>query len=155
MIQRIQTLYLLVAVGLMILMLFMDLAEITALDGSIYRFGSGGLSRMDGEGWTLVSGAIPLMVLVLAIGLLMLLTIFLFRNRRLQMRICVYSIILEFGLIGLGYFYFYLAFRDIQAEQYTFLFPVIIPVIAIILLYLASRGIRKDEILVRSIDKIR
>jgi len=71
------------------------------------------------------------------------------------MRICVYTIILEFGLIGLGYYYFFLAFRDIEVSNYAFRLPVIIPVLSIIIIYLAFRAIRKDDILVRSIDKIR
>ena len=155
MIQRIQTVYLLAALVLTGLILFMPFAEIGAVDGSIYSFGSAGLSRLDGQDWLRVTGAIPLFVLILVTTSLLLASIFLFRNRRLQMRICIYSIILEFGLIGLGYYYFFLAFRDLQVSIYTFKLPVIIPVISIILIYLAFRAIRKDDILVRSLDRIR
>ena len=155
MIQRIQSLYILAALAMMVVMLFSPFAEIAATDGSIYNFGSIGLTRLEGDGWLRISGAIPLMVLIVVIAVLLLIAIFLFRKRRLQMRLCAYSIILEFGLIGLVYYYFYLAFRDIAVSNYAFRFPVIIPVLSIILLYLAFRGIRKDDILVRSIDKIR
>ena len=155
MIQRIQTLYLLAALALMVVMLLLPFAEIAAIDGSMYNFGSEGLKRLDGDAWLVVSGAIPLFVLILVIAILLLAALLLFRNRRLQMRVCVYVIILEFGLIGLGYYYFFLAFRDIEVSNYAFRLPVIIPVLAIIIIYLAFRAIRKDYILVRSIDKIR
>ena len=155
MIQRIQSLYLLAASILTGLMLVLPFAEIIAADGTIYSFGSGGLSRLEGDAWLPVIGAIPLFVLILVIAALLLVTIFLYRNRRLQMRICVYSIILEFGLIGLGYYYFFMAFRDIDVSNYAVRLPVIVPILSIIVIYLAFRAIRKDDILVRSIDKIR
>ena len=155
MIQRIQTLYLLAALAFMVLMIFLPFAEIAGVDGGIYRFGSGGLFRLSSGEPIPVIQAIPLFVLILMLVLLLLISIFLFRNRRLQIRICVYMIILEFGLIGLGYFYFISVFREIQASDFAFQLPVIIPVLSIILIYLAFRGIRKDEILIRSIDKIR
>jgi hypothetical protein len=155
MIQRIQTLYLLAALVLMVLMLFLPFAEMAGVNGAIYRLGSGGLSRLGTGEMDPVSQSIPLLILILILALLLLVTIFLFRNRKLQMRICVYSIILEFGLIGLGYYYFFTAMRDIEVSETAFHLPVIIPVLSIILIYLAFRGIRKDEVLIRSIDKIR
>ena len=155
MIQRIQTLYLLSALALMVLMLFIPFAEIAGTDQGIYQFGSMGLSRLGGGEMVPVSRSIPLFILIIVLVLLLLITIFLFRNRKLQMRICVYSIILEFGLIGLGYYYFFTVLRDIQVSETALHLPVIIPVLSIILIYLAFRGIRKDEILIRSIDKIR
>ena len=155
MIQRIQSLYLLAALVLMVVMLILPFAEIAVVDGTIYNFGSGGLARLDGNSWCRVSGALPLLILIIAIAFLLLANIFLFRKRRLQMRLCTHAIILEFGLMGLGCYYFFLAFRDIEAGNYALRFPVIIPILSIVLLYLAFRAIRKDDILVRSIDKIR
>ena len=155
MIQRIQTLYLLAALALMVLMLLIPIAEIAGVDGGIYQFRSGGLSRLNGGELSQIIQAIPLLILILMLILLLLINIFFFRKRKIQMRICVYTIILEFGLIGLGYYYIVSAFNGIQVDHYAFKLPVIIPVLSIILIYLAFRGIRKDEILIRSIDKIR
>ena len=155
MIQRIQTIFLFAALALMVSMLLLPFAEIVGSDGAIYTFSSSGMSLAGVEGGTQILNAIPLSILIVALGAILLVTIFLFRNRRLQMRLCTYSIILEFGLIGLGYFYFFLAFRDIEVSNYSFSLPLIMPVLSIILIYLAYRGIRKDDILIRSIDKIR
>jgi len=139
----------------MVLMLFLPIIELVGIDNDIYRFGSMGLARLEGNEWAWQIRALPLFVLVIVIDLLLLLAIFLYKNRRLQMRICVYSIILEFGLIGLGYYYLFHVFREIHIVNYAFQFPVVIPVVCIVLIYLAFRGIRKDEILIRSIDRIR
>ena len=78
-----------------------------------------------------------------------------YKNRKLQIRFCVYGIILGFGMIGLMYYFWVVIFRQLDVDSYWLRMPVIFPVVAIILTYLAFRGIRKDEILVRSMDKIR
>ena len=152
MIQRIQTLFLLGAVIFMALMLFLPLAEILAETGVHYTAMSTGLRQDNGE---LVYSTLPVLILILATGLLLLLNIFLFRNRKLQIRFCVYSIILEFGLIGLLYYFWVVIFRQIEVDSYFIKVSVVFPAAAIILTYLAFRGIRRDEILIRSVDKIR
>jgi len=91
----------------------------------------------------------------LVLALLPLINIFLYKNRKLQLRISVYAIILAFGLIGLIYYYFVIGFRQLDEPAYALRFPLVVPVIFIVLIYLAFRGIRKDEILVRSLDRIR
>ncbi len=155
MIQRIQSLYLLAALLLMGLMLFVPFAEIAGRDGSIYVFGCLGLSASYAGEVTTVMRTWPVFILILILSLLLFISILLYGNRKLQMRVCVYVIILEFGLIGLSYYYFVVAFRRLEAVGNAIRIPVIVPVIVIVLVYLAFRGIRKDEILVRSIDKIR
>ena len=155
MLQRIQSLYLLTAVILMALMLGMTFAEIAGAGGNIYSFNSRGLSGPAGKTAEVVLPAWPQFILVLLLAVLLLISIFLYRNRRLQIRICVYSIVLEFGLLGLMYYYFITAVRSMEVAEASFYFPVLIPVLVIILIYLAFRGIRKDDILVRSLDKIR
>ena len=71
------------------------------------------------------------------------------------MRICVYNMLLQIGLLGLMYYYMSVIFRKMNAVEYSYRLAVILPVISIILTYLAYRGIRKDDILIRSMDKIR
>ncbi len=97
----------------------------------------------------------PVFILVMVLALLTFFNIWLYRKRKLQIRICVYSIILAFGLIGMVYYYFVMGFRQLVEPVYALRFPLVLPAIFIILIYLAFRGIRKDEILVRSLDRIR
>ena len=152
MIQRIQTVFLLAAAVFMVLMLFIPLTEFTHADGSIYTAESGGLWNEQGEN---VFPTIPVIILILATVFLLVLNIFLFKRRKLQIRFCVYAIILEFGLIGMLYYFWVVIIRQMEFEEVTINVPVVFPVVAIILTYLAFRGIRRDEILIHSLDKIR
>ena len=155
MLQRVQTVYLLAATVLMSLMLFLPLAEIAAEGTGIYTVFSKGWYITEGESAEPAMATWPVFILVFVLALLPLINIFLYRSRKLQLRISVYSIILAFGLIGLVYYYFVVGFRQLDDPAYALRFPLVIPAIFIILIYLAFRGIRKDEILVRSLDRIR
>ncbi len=155
MLQRIQTVYLLAATVLMSLMLFLPLAEIAAEGTGIYQVLSKGWFITGGETAELAMATWPVFILALVLTLAPLINLFLYRSRKIQLRICIYSIILAFGLIGLIYYYFVVGFRQLDEPAYALRFPLVIPAIFIILIYLAFRGIRKDEILVRSLDRIR
>jgi hypothetical protein len=154
MLQRIQTVYLLAATVLMSLMLFLPLAEIAAEGTGIYQVLSKGW-YITGETAELAMATWPVFILALVLALVPLINLFLYRSRKLQLRICIYSIILAFGLIGLIYYYFVIGFRQLDEPAYALRFPLVLPAIFIILIYLAFRGIRKDEILVLSLDRIR
>ena len=155
MLQRIQTVYLLAATVLMSLMLFLPLAEIAAEGTGIYEVLSKGWFITEGEFAKPVMLTWPVFILVLFLTLITLINIFLYKKRKLQIRICIYSIILAFGLIGLIYYYFVIGIRPLDEPTYALSFPMVLPAIFIILIYLAFRGIRKDEILVRSLNRIR
>lgn len=152
MIQRIQTVFLLGAAISMILMLFLPLAEILTDDGIFYSAMSSGLRLENGDN---VFPAWPAFILILLTAILLFLNIFFYRNRKLQIRICVYSIILDFGLIGILYYFWVVILRQMDIDSYWLKVPLVFPLVAIIFTYLAFRGIRKDEIFIRSIDKIR
>jgi len=155
MLQRIQTVYLLAATVLMSLMLFLPLAEIAAEGIGIYEVLSKGWYITGVEIAEPVMSTWPVFILVLFLTLLTLINIFLYKKRKLQIRICIYSIILAFGLIGLIYYYFVIGIRPLDEPAYALSFPMVLPAIFIILIYLAFRGIRKDEILIQSLDRIR
>ena len=155
MLQRIQTVYLLAATVLMSLMLFLPLAEIAAEGTGIYEVLSKGWYITGGESAEPVMLTWPVFILVLFLTMITLINIFLYKKRKLQIRICIYSIILAFGLIGLIYYYFVIGIRPLDEPAYALSVPMVLPAIFIILIYLAFRGIRKDEILVRSLDRIR
>jgi hypothetical protein len=88
------------------------------------------------------------------VAIMAFITIFLYKNRRRQIRIC-YALLLIQVLIYALYFIFernYLPLSDFfQHIRFTFVFPLI----TIVLLFLAIRGIKKDEKLIRSLDRLR
>jgi len=81
-----------------------------------------------------------------------LITIFLFKIRVLQLRLCIYNILFLIGLTGVGLF---VLFSVQNVQSVVFSLPAVFPVISIILHYLAFRGIRKDELMVLALSRLR
>lgn len=147
MIQRIQSLYLLISLLLMGALLVVPFAEI-AQNGEVLVFDRAGISGASG----LVQNGLPIAILIAIVVALHVFIIFSFKKRLRQVRLCIFTIFLMLGLFGMFYFFTYFSF---SGAQISFKMTVVFPLIAIILDYLAMRAIGKDEALVRSIDRIR
>lgn len=147
MIQRIQTVYLLISALLTGLLFLLPFAEI-AQDGVIYLFNYKGIV-LDG---TVKENGFSISVLIGIILALHGVAIQSFKNRIRQMRIVVFSILLMVGLFGLFFFFTSYTFSD---ANISYKISMVFPLVAIILDYLAIRAIGKDEALIRSIDRIR
>ena len=143
MIQRIQTLYLIVAAlvygGLInvvylwkendVLVYYLDLFESTSL----------------------LLKSIPALFLVSTV--LSLITIFLFKNRKLQFVMNRLNILTNLFLLGvLLYYLLSLPGETAISEKGIGLF---IPIVVVLLLVLANKAIHKDENLVKSVDRLR
>ena len=147
MIQRIQTLYLLISAIFTALLIVLPFAEILS-DGVIYEFNIKGV---------LLEGVLQKSGIILSIftGILLALhgyAIFSFKNRARQIRIIVFAILFLFALTGMFYFFTYFSY---SGSKISFKLGAIFPLITIILDYLAIKAIGKDEALIRSIDRIR
>lgn len=152
MIQRIQSLYLLVAAALMSLTLFMPIATFV-VDGNTYELSAFALSCGDISESTLWMG-----VMLVMATLLPLVVIFLFKRRTLQVRLCAVEIVLLLGslvMIGLYYWLTSRLFENLVVEHRQFGWGAPMPLVSLVLTALASRAIFKDEVLVRSLDRIR
>ena len=86
-----------------------------------------------------------------AVGVIAFITIFLFKNRKLQMRLSFLGLILS--LITLLLYYW--QSKSFIAEESSTTITAIIPVLIPLMIVLAIRGIGKDERLVKSTDRIR
>lgn len=93
-------------------------------------------------------------ILVIATALIFI-DIWLYKRRALQMRVATFCmILLVFWYIALGTITYLLdsvVMLALGHPHWTTAFPAV----ALILLYLAFRGILKDEMLVRSLDRLR
>lgn len=155
MIQRIQTIYLLLATALMSLTLFLPLA-------TIWEGGNEIVVKaffVNGEMGFKAPLPIYMGIVFFITTLLPLVTIFLFKKRLTQIRLCVSEIVLLLGSATFVALYCY-RLCDVLSEMFTNLnftlgFAALMPVVAIIPVVLAIRGIAKDEALVRSLDRIR
>ncbi len=154
MIQRIQSVYLFLASVLFVFMLTNPLAQIRLADDTFLIFNNYQVTALSNETFQPVP-TWPITVLIAVIMLIGLVTIFLFKKRTLQMRLCVYNIILMFGLIGLIYFYMRYTVNKYDGVDSVFLWPIVVPFISMILTYLALKGIQKDDALVKSYERIR
>jgi len=147
MIQRIQSVYLLISLLLTGLLFLLPFAEI-AKDGAIYLFNFKGI-LLDG---VLKVNGVVIPVLLVVIMALHGLAIFGYKNRPRQTRVVVFAVLALVVLIGLFIYFTYLSF---SGALISFKFGVVLPLVAIIIDYLAIRDIGKDEALIRSIDRIR
>jgi len=154
MIQRLQTVYLLIAGVLIGSLFFVPFAEITAKGANIYRYDLMGIYPGGIQKPEFVSGSLPLLLVWITSLMLILTTIFKFKNRILQMKLARIIIFIQLGFCGLIYYYLWSGSRALQGI-YLIKIYLAFPIISAILIYLAIKAIAKDELLVRSIDRIR
>jgi len=154
MIQRIQTLYLIVAALLVAALFFVPFAELTGKDGAYYLFNISGINVVSSGSSTSLDNAMPVLVLVCLSLIMVVLSIFLFKNRISQIRISYISISFLFGLKALMYYYTWSSNNVPIGGLHSKIYATL-PLIAAISVFLAIRNIRKDENLVKSIDRIR
>ena len=149
MIQRIQSVYLLVVAILMVIMMSLPIGKFIGADMSLTEFNN--LSLVNGEG---VANYEPwaLFVILMLSAIITLATIFLYKKRILQMRLSMFNIILMLGYYGtLAAFVYSLKGDATFAASWT----MCLPVVSIILDWLAIRAIGKDEMLVKAYDRLR
>jgi hypothetical protein len=147
MIQRIQTVYLLLVAILLGLIFLFPIADISATN-ALYRFDIGGIHKAE----ELIMNGWPLMLFLSLVILVHLIVVFLYKKRILQVKLLILSIILLLGLFSSFFWFGYMGFRGASVG---FKLTMAIPAVSIILDYLAIKAIAKDEALVRSLDRIR
>lgn len=86
-------------------------------------------------------------------ALLSVVTIFLFKNRKLQFVLGRVNIILNLILLGLFVYWSLNVSGESQISEKGI--GMVIPIVSIVLLVLANKAIKKDEDLVKSVDRLR
>ena len=135
--QRLQTLYLCLATGLVVALFFSVKA---------FTLGPGGVHAAE---LTYVKYT-PYLILLILITILQLLAVFTFNARVFQMRTAVLSAILMIALqawIGVDYF--------TADMELIFRFTAVFPLVAAILNFIAARYILRDQLLVESVSHLR
>ena len=82
-------------------------------------------------------------------------TIFLFRNRMLQVRMTIFSSLLLIGYYIAFFVFMFMLKNDLDAMNFQLGWALCLPVICIILNYLAFRAIYRDELMVKAADRLR
>jgi hypothetical protein len=152
MIQRIQSLYLVLVFILNCCLFFFPIANFKSYRFYIYKIEGLGENIMSAN--TKIS-CIPLIILTLVIALLAFGIIFLFKNRGLQIKLVRLNILLVTFFVA-GIFFFYIERLEIAfGAKASFTLFSSIPVITLLLLILSMGAIYKDERLVKSTDRLR
>ncbi|GBU07221.1 membrane protein [Bacteroidales bacterium] len=151
MIQRIQTIYLLLIAGFMLAILFLPLGSFIK-DGEVASFNCFGLTITQGTGF--VKSEWTLFYLAIASSLISFSAVFLYKKRNLQVGLSYLM------LMSLVMFYFFCwvylqGYYNIYSSSFSFGFALVLPLLSIILGFMAIAGIKKDEKLIRSLDRIR
>ena len=145
MIQRIQSIFLFLAGGASLGLIGAPFASTSESIASSTLFSDGVYNIMDS----------PALLAIFAIaGVLALVAIFLFKNRKLQMRLTIFAFIANLLGIALSVIFF-MQNEDVGEQAVNDELGIYLPIASFILLLLAYRFINKDDKLVSSMDRLR
>jgi len=155
MIQRIQTVYLLVIVILSGFVLFSPLADlINKADNLIYLVDFKGISLVQPTGNIIESRIWALASVSAVVPILALITIFSYKSRLKQIRLSVINMFFMICFYIFMLLYLWPACERLHADWHLQIVTVF-PLVNIILSILAIGAIGKDEKLVKSLDRLR
>lgn len=153
MIQRVQSLYWLLSVVLLLIFYVSDFAFIKPVDASITLSAFYGIVSIPAGAYAVNLHTWPLHVAVLLPAFLTFVTIFFFKRRVLQIRLSILTIMLELGLLGLAYFYYRMLAGGIEGlASLSILYTL--PIISVILKVLAIFGVKRDIAILRSLTRL-
>jgi len=155
MIQRIQSVYLFIIALLSSFLIPGSFLNFTEKTGSFIRVSFNAVIRNNaGKATEMVEKLLPLSVLIVLITVISLATIFFFKKRKVQMQLSRFLILLA-GILVVACIH--VSFRIVSKFDAGIIpgLKMILPVLILIISILAYRGIRKDELLVKSYDRLR
>lgn len=82
-------------------------------------------------------------------------SIFLFKNRKIQMRLTLLSLLVTVAGIVWSFIFYSQALKALSDQTYKDELGRFLPLLALVFMTLAYRFIRKDEKLVKSMDRLR
>ena len=162
MIQRKQTIFMLLAAIISALLFFMPLASFNA-DGEVMRFTIFGIQNPIETITLSKSYTWPLIVLTVLMTVLPLYTIFRYKKRELQVKLCHLNMLLNIVFIGVVFLYYDGDIQEIikavEGDSYAldvaYFIGMVLPLVNLVLEILAIRGIKKDIELLKSVDRLR
>lgn len=162
MIQRIQSIYLLLVVICQSLLFATALATFSGYNSS-FNLSLMGFYKLSSAGHEMLINSYALMAVNVVVILFSIFIIFSYKNRKKQIRFASFNILLICAFIVLMFYSFDnaksfidLSFNNQGAElSTTYGIGMILPFLSLVFNFMAIKGIRKDEELVKSADRIR
>lgn len=161
MIQRIQTVYLFIVCVLSLVCLFCGIGTYSAGGNTIAEFSNFTFNTYGDYKTYQSAGPWALGILLIVVAFLSIISIMLFNRRLRQLRLTIISSILLVGYILVYAFFAYVyneklnLFAPCEDMLFRPAMTICMPLVSIILNFMAIHRIRKDEALVRSLDRIR
>lgn len=152
MIQRIQSVYLLLAAVAVVVSMFLPVCSYVAADAvhaDVLK--PLGLVLSTGE----FHSTWGLFCLLVLSALIAVAAIFLFRNRMLQIRMTIFNVLLLVGYYVTAAVFIFSLKEGLDAVSLRMGLGLALPAVSIIFCYLAFRGIYRDEIMVKAADRLR
>ncbi|MEI8202888.1 MAG: DUF4293 domain-containing protein [Bacteroidota bacterium] len=149
MIQRIQSVYLFLSALIMSLLFFFQIADFPGIwDFYIWKLTDG----------TTTIYTFPIAILASMSILISIITIFFYKNRAMQIKLCMLNFLFILILLILVFwiypdFIFNNQFGDNPAVDYNV--TIYLPIVSFIFILLANKAIRKDDKLIKSTDRLR
>jgi hypothetical protein len=155
MIQRIQSLFLAVVIVISLFLFNGSYLVFSENSGSVIKVAFSGIERNNAEeGSQLLQIVYPYSALVILIPLLSLITLVVYKKRRIQLWLVLTLIVIVFLLIGMSVYY-YRFVSTTYSSRFDPGFMLVIPLLLLLFSFLAYRGIKKDDQLVKSYDRLR
>jgi hypothetical protein len=124
-------------------------------DGQAYVWSVTGVREAFGEQASVYS-TWGFALLAALIAVLALVTVFLFKTRMRQIRLCVFNGCLMIGFYAFFLFFFFHVVKGQHPEAVLNIkFALALPLVSLVLDYLAIRNIGADETLIRSLNRLR
>ncbi|MBC6991699.1 DUF4293 domain-containing protein [Hymenobacter sp. BT491] len=158
MIQRIQSVFLLLLAVAMLSVVFLPIwSKTDPLSKQELVLTSTKIAYAHADpGMSVTTSTYAIVALALASAAVALFEIFQYRNRFLQLKLGFFNLLLIVATIGASYYYSGVAEQMLNVKiPGTFEAGFYLPTLALVLNLLASRFIRRDEQLVRSMDRLR
>lgn len=150
MIQRIQTVYLLLVVALGVALVWLPVVQLVTPEGATELQ----IWELTALGGAPLQGLWGLTITTILIPVLALIDIFLFKRRLLQARLNIFTVMLCLGYYGVLAIYIWLAKMSLGVDWHILPWASF-PLVCLVLILMATRRILKDEALVRAADRIR
>ena len=162
MIQRRQTIFMLLSAIVSVLLFFMPLASFNA-GGDVMKFTIFGIQNPVESISLSTTYTWPLLVLTILMALVPFVTIFLYKKRELQVKLCRLVLFLNVVFIGLVFLYYESDLLNVisavEGDEYeldvAYFIGMALPLVNLVLQILAIKGIKKDIDLIKSVDRLR
>jgi peptidoglycan/LPS O-acetylase OafA/YrhL len=155
MLQRIQTIWLFCATAAIFCLFLFPFIQFLDLDGTAKAIKATGVYQNLNGKVVQTEPFIALTIATVVVGLIPFVIIFFYKNRKKQLSISYIAILL---ILAYSFWLVQTAKQEagnMQLELQNYGIGVILPSLAILFIILALRGIRRDQKLIRSADRLR